>query len=637
MITEWLWAFLITILLWFEACGWGRIVTRFVFPRLWRQKLLPELTAALGIALTAQGYFLLSLTQRGTLRTHLVLNIIGVLFFFFPPRQVENSARLHFKTARTYSLKLWQRNWPWLTLPILWTAAKLVDCLEPHSEPGPLVWNLHAPHRWVTLGSQSIDPLDPLMSLASIWEALYSHIISLATSLTTAHRVALMRAQISAQMTHFIAGELLCIVLVARLVLPFLRSGWDKLVHLNLEPAPTAHSFVKDEAQLIARRHQLGMASSIAWPSALFFSWLASASCSRTGTLAGNEWGATMLVFAGVAFTLQRRQGLGAFLWSSAVAAHPALVFTTPGFFALIALNAITASESRALSVARIVSGIFLGLAPWIFRNWSQSGSLIFPYSEFFQKGPGWIKSLISFNTFEPAWSGVFAVVLVFGLAALIYSLIHLRFKLQDREVTALVIFGMANSFVAVWRAGLTLPVAVVYSVLAVLGVEYVLTRARGPRIAGLAGWIPYAWFICGLASVSIPVHLFWQTLPQASKASDNYLSESQKHFEAKLWSNIHLPPDSKMTWTWDNEFYYLEIESSSIRDSAILSDALLIARNPAERAHRLCELGIDVLAWEDRHHGPEVAGLASWLRLNKSSTLASFDDVTLFDLHCRK
>ncbi|MBI3544152.1 MAG: hypothetical protein HY075_12850, partial [Deltaproteobacteria bacterium] len=47
------------------------------------------------------------------------------------------------------------------------------------------------------------------------------------------------------------------------------------------------------------------------------------------------------------------------------------------------------------------------------------------------------------------------------------------------------------------------------------------------------------------------------------------------------------------------------------------------------------CELGFDVLAWEDRDHGPETAGLATWLRLSRGSVLHSSDDVTLFDLRC--
>ena len=172
---------------------------------------------------------------------------------------------------------------------------------------------------------------------------------------------------------------------------------------------------------------------------------------------------------------------------------------------------------------------------------------------------------------------------------------------------------------------------------LAILGVEYALTElASHAKAATYTRWFARLWFFTGLVSVALPIHLLWQNLPWGLRPSDDYLNEYHAHFDAKLWSNLHLPRESRMVWTSDNQFYYLEAEAAAAHESTILHDALLRATNPAARAHTLCELGFNVLAWEDRHHGPEVAGLATWARLQgKSAVLYTNDELSLLDLHC--
>ncbi len=199
----------------------------------------------------------------------------------------------------------------------------------------------------------------------------------------------------------------------------------------------------------------------------------------------------------------------------------------------------------------------------------------------------------------------------------------------------ALTLFAVVGLLTELCWGSLTPSVGTALLCVATLGIEFLLTFLIRTRLPGMSRSLPLAWLGVGLITVPLPVHLLWQHLPLAFRTADSYLSAYHRHFDVKLWANLHLPPTSRLVWTSDNEFYYLEQPSASIRESNIIYSALSRAPNPSERARVLCDLGFDVLAWEERDHGPESAGLASWLLMTKNTVLHTGDGVTFFDLKC--
>lgn len=630
MLIDWLWAFGITLFLALEISGWSWVVERLLLRRFTRSHLASELKLVTGLAVAAQAYFALSLTGFGHYSSlHLALGGLGATLLMVSRALKKKSSKgpaatsekPHWHLARLVSPMSWKRGFPWLAVPVIWTLLWLTETLVPHNQTEPLAVHLFAPHRWIEEGTQRIDPLNPLAAQSMVWEGLYYHVLALLNTFGPVHRTVLVRTQIVSQLIHFVFGQLLCIYLLSKLISPFVRSGWYALVHTP-DSGPT-------------RRHQLGMAATVATFSSLFFAWMACAPLGLGSNLAANDWGAAVFVFAAIAAMLSARPGLGWFLGATALATNFSTLLVIPGLLGVTAFSWLSHRPDFRRSSLHIALGVGLGLAAVVARNFTQTGRAFYPFLEGIGASPGWIATRPRIDHFEPRFGLLVMLILVAGIPSILLYFSRLRFRLEDRAMAALLVFVVVNLCLSLSPAGLTLPLTIVVVLLAALGIEYLFTILRGPELANLGRWIPYLWLAVALFSAPIPFHFIWQNLPLAFVRADQYLAQNDAHFTAKLWANTQLPQGSQILWTADREFYYLEHKSASLKEAHWLKETLAHARTPSERASILCDLGFTVLAWEDRHHGPEVAGLYSWLRLSKSSILHTSDEVTLFALEC--
>jgi hypothetical protein len=648
VLADWLWSFVVTLGVWLEAAGLACAFTRLGSLRRARVRMAfpPLLALALSFASLAAFYFTASLLGWVSPTFHGIVLVAGAAFAFYEWRRVswENAnagePHLHLKIARSLSPMSWRRAGPWLVLPVVWAALSFTDTLVPHDHREALAYHLLAARRWYELGGQKLDPFTPLTALASVWEGLYFHVQSLLHGIHGAgrifsapHRVILVRAQLASQMLHFTAGQCLSALVLAWLIRPFIRAGWDVLVH---SAGPTAGA---------TRRHQLGMASTVAMPASLFFAWLACGEplAGWSAPLGRNDWGATLCVFGAVGFLVQERAAAGWFLAGLAVAMNRYSVFALPG---LLLITGLETRRNGITALAPAAAAFVAGLAPWALRNLTQADALIYPpWGPQFTAGPGWIplpRELPRPDRIATLLIKLFVVIGVTGAAIYLW---RKRFEIHDRAVRALALLAAlgATAFVLAPHAA----PAVAFSaapylvasaiVIAALGMEFLLTFTRAPALAPLIAWtsrlVPYLWLLVGLAAVPLPIHVLWQHLSYAGAPADAYLEEYHEQFRAKHWASVHLPATARLAWTNDDTFYYLEQQAAAVPETALLRDALAVLPTPQARARALCELGFDTLAWEEHRHGTEVAGLASWLRLYKGTVLHVSGEVTLFDL----
>ncbi|MBI3554939.1 MAG: hypothetical protein HY074_01595 [Deltaproteobacteria bacterium] len=623
-----------TVCLWLEVGGWSRLLTRTLFKQADRRALGARLHYAVAFGLTAQVYFVLSLLGRGSPGLHVALMIIGIVLFALPQSRKTNDTepRLHLKLARYFSPLSWKRAALWLVLPLFWAGLRGLDALVPHNANGPLAYILYEPKRWFEEGRNQIDALHPFGTLAAVWQGLTYHLLIVIKAFGPAHRSALVRTQITAQLVTYTAGQLLTLLVLARLIMPFVAAGWDMLVRVDAEGDDTAK-----------RRHQLGMASSVALPASFFFAWIACGPSSASATLVANDWPAAMLVLGAVSLVLRSLEpvsaALAGLLWSTAVAAQASEVYTLPGFLAVCVFCCVRNSKWPTFkTLAALVAGLGLGLIPSVWRNYSQMGTTLYPSPDLSRM------PVTPLLVWDADWNGAAKILLGFGFPAICYYLWLAREQPQTEStskstattvIPALVLFGLLSLIAELAMGSLTPSVGVVLLCVSALGIEFLMTTLIRGWMPGATRAVPVAWLIVGLISVPLPVHLLWMNLPLVFRPTDNYLATYHHHFEVKLWASLHLSPQNRMIWTSDNEFYYLEQPSASVRDSSILFTALSKAANPSERAHALCDLGFDVLAWEEREHGPETSGLATWLQISKNTVLFTGDGVTLFDLKC--
>ncbi len=415
MLIDWLWASLMTVCLWLEVGGWARLVTRTIFQKPTRSSLGGRLALALAFGLTAQAYFILSLLGRGSPGLHVALMIIGIILFALPKSHATspppNEPRLHLRLARYFSLLSWKRSALWLILPVIWTALRVLDALVPRNANGPLAHTLYAPKHWLQDGAltgSQLDPLHPFGALASVWQGLTYHLLIVIKAFGPVARTALVRTQITAQLVHLTAGQLLTLFLLARLILPFIRAGWDRLVHLEASAE---------------RRPQLGMASSVALPASFFFAWIACGPTSTSGTLAATDWGGAMLVLAAVSLALRPAEpssiGLAGLLWGTGVAAQVTEVLTLPAFLAVVASSQLSSAPIARAKWPKLAGSLLLGvgcgLAPWLWRNYTQAGSLFYPSSDLMRL------PVAQFLNWEVDWGWAVKTMLTLGLPAIAY------------------------------------------------------------------------------------------------------------------------------------------------------------------------------------------------------------------------
>ena len=464
MLIDWIWALLATLGIALEAIGWGRLFVR---------GLGFELSAALGLAITAQFYFVLSLTSYGgSAQTHFVLLLGGLAALALTQRRSGARRRIkppaptnadlntalprrpHLRLARALSPLLWKRLGPWLVLPALWTLLRLTDALLPANAPSALAIHLFAPHRWFETGTQLIDPLHPTTAVASVWDALYYHAIAIVTAVTPTHRHALVRGQMTAQLLHFFCGEVLCTLLCARLIQPLVRAGWPVL---SLRRQAGAHAEC-------ARQSRRGVASNLAWAASVLFAWIACAQVSATSTLALADWGSAMLVFGALSFFLRQNKSsascassrlpgsdyAGWFLWGTAFSAN----FAEGGsffsvLFVWVSVVRARTPPGRAGSASFALAMTTLGLIAWLYRNLTQTGQAFFPFLGAGQGHPGWLFATQPIFSFEPHWSAGGKMLLIVGLLALAWLCVRHKFRLNrfddGRAFTALLLFTLAG------------------------------------------------------------------------------------------------------------------------------------------------------------------------------------------------
>lgn len=628
MLKDWLWALAITLGVWLEVAGWTRLFTRTFFPRLETTRRKASLLIPLGFAAASQGYFLLSLTGRGTPSVHVALFVVGIALLFLPRlKRAQHTDglehhQLHLKLARTFSLMTWRRSWPWLALPIFWFILRLIDGLLPHDNGEALAIHLPASRQWLENGKQVLDPLQPFGGATGIWDALYYHIQAIMQAIGPVHRTALLRAQLASQLLHFTAGQVLTIACLAKVLEPSIRTRWDGLIH---------------KRSSAERRHQLGMASTVAIPASLFFAWLGAAQSQFNGTLALTGWGASMFTAASLSFVIEGHFVAATWLACSAIAVMLSawtlcvalLAATCVVFFFLYerGRKRLFLFRKRPFERIAVYALTILGATgPIFWRNWSQTGSLLQPGAEWASTAP------------LPAHAAEYTILasalVVFGLLALGYSLWSTR---TQRSMGYSLGPFLAFTLVSIVTTRLIhTPLDALASAALVsagaLGIEFAIIESKA---APLASWLPQAWFALGLFAVPMPFHVLWQNLPYAFRPSETYLAQYHKQFVAKRWADAHLPKTARIAFTSDDEFYYLEQSAASIRSSRILRESLARAALPTNRVHVLCETGFNVLAWEERAHGSETAGLALWLKLSKAPVLHSTDDVTFFELRC--
>jgi hypothetical protein len=334
-----------------------------------------------------------------------------------------------------------------------------------------------------------------------------------------------------------------------------------------------------------AWRHHTGH---FAGATAIGLSWIALASSPVESNIASPFWGMMLFGTSAILLCLRHRIGLGCWMIGAAVATHPQGVFLLLGVaIATFAIAIDVNYRSKLRMLARACLGFAVGLAPWLWRNKVQTG--VFFYNSTAAIDLGWLpRTGIHFNA------------------------------VPDE----------------VWHFLPSALVALMFLCLITVA-EAAINHFAESRLPKLRDWSPYFWFLAGLAFVPLPIHVLWQNLNYANTPPETYLKSYHRNFDAKRWAAVHLAENRRIAWTSDDEFYYVEQKSASIPQSAILRDNLADHTLPSEKTEVLCSLGFDTLAWEDRRHGSEASGMATWLKLNKQSELGSTDEVTFFDLLC--
>jgi len=585
MLADWLWAIVFATAVWIEVVGWTRL-TGLVFPL----KTFWPLRAALGFLVLAQTFFILSLSRfSGALFPHYFILGVGVVGFALELR--EPHIALQWNWLRSLSPLSWKRAWPWILLPSLWFAIRFVDALIPHPGRPSLSSFLPAAHAWFEYGRQQIEPLHPQWARASVWEALYYHIQALAHGFSKrSHINVLIQAQVASQLLHFTAGLCLTIALLTAVLRPWLQKTRTELARA-----------ISTLATASAIRHPIGLAPAIVWLV------IVSVFSELKPTSAEHAFGVVLAQATAVVLFYQRRLFTAFFALASSIAIDGPLGLTSALGVLAVAAAALSTSPWLRKNLLRpqaarnmafnALLGFALGIGPWLFRNITQTGRAFYPIGDSEKLGgPGW---------FPDSTETLFATT-----------------SLRETGIT-LALFWIT--------------IAITYAVLARVQLNKKVLHWPEQWLSLLFRVAPITFLALSLLTIRLPIHVFWQNLSYAFTSADRYLLTYHRNFDAKRWAAIHLPIQSKVVWTDDKQLYYTEQPSASIPEASILREGLRSASNPSHRAKLLCQLGFSVFAWEDRHHGSEVAGLASWLRLNQAPVLFASDDVQLFDLGCRR
>ncbi|MEW6058146.1 MAG: hypothetical protein AB1540_16185 [Bdellovibrionota bacterium] len=640
MLRDWLWSFAIASTIWLEAAGLSLLI-KHLFARKFKDKPLHALALlAVSFALLSQFYFIASLVGLTGGLFH--FSISAALSGFFILRSIKGLRQSDrqeplagLKLARLYSPLYWSHAWPWLALPLTWFLLRLIDATVPHSHTRPLAVHLHSAHQWFEHGSHYLDALYPIGGLASIWDGLYFHVQALTHHLGFTHRQALVRAQLVSQLIHFSAGQCIALLALAHWISPLVRAGWETLMHAMDSLTPLA----------IKRRHQVGMASSVAVPSSIFFAWLACAqpAVHSTGILASQEWAAVAFTATAILALESRAHFLAGLLLGTATACLPSSIVLLPAIslYFVPAFDQYPRKYFPFKPLFQFIAAFFTATLPWVYRNLVFAGSAFFPWddahrAQWFMNAPQiFVTGTYLISDLAPKLiliaGGVCLITLV-GVKKILNQTLRKRLlKLSLFLILTLLSCLIVTKHPKAHTAVMVAPILALLLSTIALEMLFTGTFLRIPFF--LVRALPYFWFVVGLFVVPLPFHVIWQHGSLALEPADTYLLQNHRYFGAKLWSSTHLPRTERLGWIADQQPYYLEQQSFNLSTSKLLSENLAKASNPRERARILCELKFSVFAWEERFTAPEIVGLVSWLKVIEAPVLYSSEEVTLFDL----
>lgn len=285
LLTAWLIAFALTLVVSAAIVGYGCVVARFTHNA--RTSLVLGLglyTTSILVTGTWGGY-------RAIVQTLLVL--IGIVSAWTYKRYL----RFLLPDERPRKADI-----IWLVLPVVYALTRFFSCGLPQQHSDPLYYHLSAPKQWVELGRIALLEAHPSYSQAALWETLYGlPQIWLGPYGTNNHII----TQIYGQWMHMIWGQLGCFFLAASIL---------------VELAP-------------ALRTRRGLAGFIAWLciSQPAFEWL--------GCLAKNDYVLCLFILAGVLESFDKRWFLSGLLFGCAYSTKVLAAWAILAFFALVPIG----------------------------------------------------------------------------------------------------------------------------------------------------------------------------------------------------------------------------------------------------------------------------------------------------------